>query len=369
MRKFILSLIFITALPAYAIEVVFINPSFKGSPFWDRVDEVANAAANDLNISLKTIYSGGHRLLQKELIDKILAQDIKPDYIIFMAYDGTAFQTFTKLEQAKISFVTLERTVFPDLQLKLGKPRQHFKFWLGEIYHDNKKAGRLLANALIRASKNTLTDTSGLNVVGISGDMSGHSSERNAGLIEELEQDTDFSLAQIVNARWQRKVAGDMFVGLLRRYQDINVVWTAADIMALGVADAANKQGKIINQNLFIGGFDWTAEGLKAIENDHYTASVGGHFMQTAWALVKLYDHFNGAQVFINATDKPSYQLQLIDRSNIDNYQIFFNNPDWQKVNFKQFSLIHQQMHQNAHKKKMTYHQFDFSTILIDLNR
>ncbi len=332
----------------------------QGNDFWDQVNEVALAAASDLNISFDIVQSGGHRLLQKELINNIISQDTKPDYVIFMPYDGTAFDSFTKLEQAKIPFITLERTVFPDLQNKLGVPQQYFKFWLGEIYHDNKKAGQLLASTLFKASKQNLAVTKSLNVIGISGDMSGQSSERNAGLVEELEQDTDFSLAQIVNGRWERDIASDMFIGLLRRYKDIQVIWTAADIMALGIADVANAQGKTINQNLFIGGFDWTLEALQAIKENRYTASVGGHFMQAAWALVKIYDYNKGKPAFAISANATSYQLQLIDRNNIDDYQVLLNAPDWDKVDFLQFSLSHQ--------SDLTDYQFDFSRVLGELN-
>jgi len=361
MNKLIVISFLILTFPASALNVTFINPSMQGNDFWDQVNQVALAAANDLNISFDIVQSGGHRLLQKELINNIISQDSKPDYIIFMPYDGTAFESFTKLEQAKIPFVTLERTVFPDLQNKLGAPQQHFKFWLGEIYHDNKKAGRLLASALFKASKENLAVTNNLNVVGISGDMSGHSSERNAGLIEELEQDTDFALAQIVNARWERDIASDMFIGLLRRYKDIQVIWTAADIMALGIADVANAQGKTINQNLFIGGFDWTLEALQAIKENSYTASVGGHFMQTAWALVKIYDYHKGKPTFAISANAPSYQLQLIDRNNIDDYQVLLNKPAWNKVDFLKFTLTHQ--------THLPPYQFDFSKVLNELNQ
>lgn len=131
--------------------------------------------------------------------------------------------------------------------------------------------------------------------------------------------------------------------------------------MALGVIDVAKTQRKIINQNIFIGGFDWTAEALQAIENDQYTASVGGHFMQTAWALINIYDHHNGKQLPSYTENKPTYQLNLIDRNNIDDYQILLNNPDWDKVNFRQLSLSHQ--------AKPTHYQYDFSVILAELNR
>jgi len=348
-------------LPAWSLNVIFINPTMGGNPFWDQVNVVALAAAKDLNISLKIVESYGHRLTQKKVINQIIKQETKPDYLIFLPFDGTAFETFSKLEQARIPFVTIERTVFPDLQLKLGRPGEYFKFWLGEIYHDNKKAGRLLAQALIKASKVSTLANDNLSVVGISGDMSGHSSERNAGLIAELEHDSDLALAQIVNARWERITAGDMFIGLLRRYQDIGVVWTAADVMALGVADIANEQGKTVNVNLFIGGFDWTVEALQAINENSYTASVGGHFMQTAWALVKIYDHNKGKAAFSLDNKPASYELELIDRNNIADYQILLNKPDWNKVDFVQFSLSHQ--------SNSTYYQFNFSRVLNYLNQ
>jgi len=111
MNRIFVGLIFFLAFSAQAIEVTFINPSFKGSPFWQEVSDIANVAASDLNISLKIIYSGGHRLLQKEQIDKLITQENKPDYVIFLPYDGTALATFNKLEQAKLPFVTLERSL------------------------------------------------------------------------------------------------------------------------------------------------------------------------------------------------------------------------------------------------------------------
>ena len=83
--------------------------------------------------------------------------------------------------------------------------------------------------------------------------------------------------------------------------------------------------------------------------------------MQTAWALVKIYDHHQGKSVFTNSVSKATYQLNLIDRNNIDDYQILFNSPDWDKVNFRQFSLSHQ--------PKTTHYQYDFSVILAELNR
>jgi len=348
--------------PAYCLEVVFIDPTIDNSPFWQQVRLVATSAAKNLDIELKIYSSGGHRLWQKQAINQIINQQNKPDYIIFLPFDGTVVDSFTKLEQAKIPFITLERPVFSDVQNTLGQPRGKFKFWLGEIYHDNKKAGQLLAKALFKASTNYIKPSNkNLNVIGISGGYSGQSNERNAGLIAELEQHSnDFSLAQIVNAHWQRKLAAEKFDGLLKRYNKTSIVWTAADVMALGVVDVAEQRGKTINKDLFIGGFDWAGEALQAIKNNVYTASVGGHFMQVAWALVKIYDHANNKPAFNIGGNAPSYELQLIDRNNIDDYLILLNSPDWNKVDFRQYTLSHQDY--------LTGYQFNLSKVIAKLN-
>jgi len=358
MNKHIFSFIMLLAFPVYSLEVVFIDPTIDNSPFWQQVRHVATAAAKNLDIDLKIYSSGGHRLWQKQAINKVISQKNKPDYLIFLPYDGTVADSFTKLEQAEIPFITLERPIFSEVQNALGKPRGKFKFWLGEIYHDNEKAGQLLAKALFEASTHYATPTNNnLNVIGISGGFSGQTNQRNAGLLAELEQhNSDFSLAQIVNAHWQRKLAAEKFDKLLIRYNDILIVWAASDIMALGVADSAKKNGKIINKNLFIGGFDWATEALQAIKDDTYTASVGGHFMQVAWALVKIYDHANGKPAFTINGNTPSYELQLIDRNNIDDYLALLNTPDWNTVDFRQFALSHQD--------NLTGYQFNFAKVV-----
>jgi len=360
MKKIVILFYLLLTFPAYCIEVAFINPTINDSPFWQQVEHVATSAAKDLNIQLKVYNSGGHRLWQKQTIDQIINQENKPDYLIFLPFDGTVVDTFTKLERAKIPFITIERPIFTDVHDSLGQPRGKFKFWLGEIYHDNKKAGQLLAKALISTSKSAQPSSDISNVIGITGDYSGQSNERNAGLIAEVKQSSEFSLAQIVNAHWERELAAYKFDGLLKRYNDILIVWTAADVMALGVADIAKKNGRIINKNLFIGGFDWAPEALQAIKDKDYTASVGGHFMQVAWALVKIYDHSNDKPSFSINDNTPSYQLQLIDRSNIGDYQVLLNKPDWNKIDFLQFTLSHQ--------TNLTNYQFDFSRVLGELN-
>ncbi len=347
---------FFSCFSTFALEVVLLSPAKVDNQFWVQVNLIAHAAANDLGINLTIVHGNGHRLYQKEQLNKIITSLKRPDYIIFLPYDGTAHHSFNLLEQAKVPFLTLEKTLFRKQQKQLGKPGQRFKYWLGEVFHDNKKAGELLAQTLIKASGARNARKSKLNVVGISGDISGHSNRRNAGLMAALATNPHHSLAQIVSARWQRDITSQMIVSLLSRYPEIDIVWTSADIMALGVLDVIDKLDRKINENLFIGGFDWSNEALIAIKNDQYTASVGGHFMQAAWALVKLFDHHQGYAKLPSNEGSIAYQLQLIDKDNINDHLVLIENPNWDKIDFEEFSVSNNSSSKNE--------QFDFSKVI-----
>ena len=90
-----------------------------------------------------------------------------------------------------------------------------------------------------------------------------------------------------------------VFFQFNKRYSNIDIVWAASDGMALGVMDAISSgHSKISRESILIGGVDWTPEAIRMIQQNHIDASVGGHFMQAAWALVKIYDHHHCMSVF-----------------------------------------------------------------------
>ena len=53
--------------------------------------------------------------------------------------------------------------------------------------------------------------------------------------------------------------------------------------------------------------------------------------------------------------------LKLINKDNIEQYQVLLNTPDWNKIDFRYFSLLHQ-------PEKIDY-QFDFLKVLFMLNQ
>ena len=79
------------------------------------------------------------------------------------------------------------------------------------------------------------------------------------------------------------------------------------------------------------------------IQTKHIDASVGGHFMQASWALVKIYDHHHGMDVFKKSADKYSYDLEVITAKNVERYMPIAKPIDWSKVDFMRFSLFNHQ--------------------------
>lgn len=337
MKYICLVLLLSFSLKVSSIEVTFINPSVPGTPFWDRVTAIAKAAAKDLNINLTIIYGKDNRIFNLEAIQLVASQDKKPEYLIFMPYDGNSEVSFSTLENAQIPFITIERTLLKDEQAFISLPQVKYKYWLGEIFHDNEYAGELLADSLISAAMSRYDKP--LSVVGISGSFSGESNQRTAGLMKSIEKHKHVGLKQVVPAIWSRERSRTIIHQLSSRFGHIDIAWAASDGMALGILDSLASGYSDINPDMKVGGIDWTIEAIKKVKSKELVATVGGHIFQTAWALVKIFDHHNKKNVFIKASNNKTFDLEVIDANNINDFYILANKVDWNAIDFKRFSL------------------------------
>ncbi|WP_111977128.1 ABC transporter substrate-binding protein [Algibacillus agarilyticus] len=329
------------------IKVAFINPDIQGRPFWDLATEIALAAATDLNIELTVYYGGGDRFSNLALVEQLSSKPLKHDYLVFLPYKGKTKQQFQRLEQQGLPFVTLERSFEKKQLASLGLPQQQFKMWKTEVYFDDIRAGYLLAKALLTPNHlneklnlpptNTMldkhTDSTVKNIVAFSGDRSAIAHQRELGLKLALHEQSNARLQQIVHTLWQPNSVTQQLPTLLRRYPDTNVIWTASDELALAAS-------KIVHRNInnaHVGGIDLTPKALKAIKTSDLTATVGGHFMQVAWALVKIHDLHK--QQYSSAYDRLPYGVTLVTSANIEHYTVLTERPNWNMINFSRFSV------------------------------
>lgn len=338
MKSFAVLIVTLFAFNVYAIDVTLVNPALEGNKFWDRVTAVSYAAAKDLNINLTVVYANGNRRSQYEKIKEICESRKKPDFLIISPWFGNAKMTFEMINNANIPFITMERTLRKAERLIVGHPMTNYPYWLGEIYHDNTYAGYLLGTSLIEQAIKASPPDKTIRIIGIGGTPNGESRNRINGLIDAANQYDNVNVIHVLDANWFAEESKKVVYKLASRYNSFDVIWAASDDMAHGAAEAvSSNKTKLTINNTTIGGIDWTIEAIRSIKSGYLNASVGGHIMQGAWALIQIFDHMNGKEVFMKGDQPPIYNLSLINKGNIDQFSVIAEQPDWGRVNF--FSL------------------------------
>ena len=312
--------------------VLFVNPSVVDDPFWRKVQTISQHAAFQLGFELDVIYGEGNRHIQYQELKKYLEYQKKPDYTILILYPGAALETLKLLEKYKVPSITLEETISGEEKQQIASPGENFKSWLGEVYHDNYRAGYDLAESLYNSSNNNKS----LKAVLINGHYGSESDMRAKGAVDFFSS-KGVTVAQEVHASWSESVSTDQTLKLLKRHEDINIVWAASDLMAIGAMKAC-KQACSESQNIAFGGFDWLSVGLEKIASGEVQASVGGHFMMGAWALVSLFDHHNKHPYWAEHK-KLVIPMGIITKDNVQNYQWMKSNPNWGQIDYKSKSL------------------------------
>jgi ABC-type sugar transport system substrate-binding protein len=333
---------------AETLHISFVVPDEKGPMFWDLVAEIALSAAQDLDVELEVLYSASNRFASKQVIEEIARRDIKPDYIIFRPFQGNAREIFDLLESREISFVTLEQA-FEDYELaEIGQPQQKYHHWLGQINYDNAVGGRLLTNALLKHFRKTHPDEV-FYITAIGGDFDGVSKNREASLTAGLKAKDKIFVNQIFPMNWSPMAVKERFASIYARYPNTSAYWCAGDQMALEVINQLHKVSMPDKTKYLVGGFDWLPEALEKIKTGEMTASVGGHFLMAANAVIKIVDYHKDKIAF---SDKLSLELfELIDNDNVDQYLPFLQKAPWPTVDFKRFS---QTMHTGSKVEKLT---------------
>jgi len=324
-----------------AVDVILLNPSNNDSAFWQRVVFLTQGAADDLDINLEIINADNNHILQLNHIRHIITTKNRPDYVLFMPYKESTIQAFNVLEKAKIPFVTLEKIYGSKISTLIGRPQEKYQYWLGEMYHDNIKASVKLSQALIKQALKSKKERQINTAIAITGDNFIGSFKRWHGLKQVSNNYQYLDVAQVIRANWNRQIAQSKYDFLSKKYQKIDIVWTASDQMALGVSDAALEQKLIIGRDVVIGGFDWIPEALNAVQEGRLTATVGGHFLQGAWALIKVFDHHQGKDVFKKSDNQDHIQMLVADQTNINRYKVLATEINLEQVNFAEFSLTH----------------------------
>lgn len=323
----------VLALP----RVVFINPDAPGNPFWDKVTQVMQAAAVNLQFSLEVRYGLDNREGTTLQAMEALQQDPPIDYLLYIYQIGQGKRILQAAEQAGVYSIIFNTDVPEQDQAAFGPPGQRFPHWLAHLVPDDQAAGRNLAAYLIEAAK-AAGKPGKIDLVGFNGGRDSSAARlREAGLNQALAEYPEVELLQLLVSDWDPAITARQAPMLLRRWPTTRVIWSASDAMALGAAQALVSEGYAIGRDVLLGSVDWTDEGLQAVSDGHLTVTFGGHFMEGAWALVLAHDHAQGRYT-AEEHGRFSTPLAPIDASNVKRYRELILTDHWNQVNFRQFS-------------------------------
>lgn len=337
MAKLILFLLStLLSVQLFALEskrIALITPRSPGDAFWGPFSTFSAAAAKHFGYRFETFYANGDHHEMTSLVEKAMIG--KFDAIILSNFKMQGRQAILLAEKYRIPVVFV--TGGFDESEKMGEPRIKYPHWIGQLLPDDRQAGEELLNVLYQAYKVKWPNKIP-HFFGIEGNISDSGSyERKRGAQSVIDK---FSLeyTQFVAANWNKELAKEKYMTFKKsRYPDIDLIWCASDLMAIGAVEAAKSQGLKPGIDFVSGGVDWSPEGLKAVINGDIIATVGGHIFQGGWALVLLYDYFNG---FDFATERTTFntEMKALTNKNIHQFNIKLDPTHWDKINFSDFS-------------------------------
>jgi len=342
-KKSIIILIFLPTLLFASQKIALFTPRKKTDAFWGMTVKFAQSVAQDLGMELKPYYAKGDHYLMLDQIKKTASQGkVDGMIVINLRHLGKKFIEICNKNEIPVIVINT------DIK-EIGIPGENYEHWIAEVLTDDRGGGKLLAETLIK-----LSEAEAPKIAGLGGPNSSMAAQkRNKGLRDAVSKKT--TLYQIVPTDWGRNTAKRKFKILKGiRYPKINIAWTAADIISLGVYDGIKEMDQVSHREVITGGIDWSKNGIQAVREGKISATVGGHFMGGGWAMILFYDFFNNTSFEADtATFKSG--MSVITKENIKTYSSLLSQKKWEQINFRALT--------KTHNKRLENYKFDFSAI------
>jgi len=322
------------------MRVAFLDALVESNPWRRNVLGAMRAAAHDLGIEL-SIHPVGH--WPGEILSRahaVMTGPDRPDYLLLSMHRGIGPRLLSLAQETRVPVFVINSGLLPADAARFGGPRAHFPLWLGQMLPDDVLAGEVLARLLLEAATRGRAPGSPVGLVALEGRLGdGSALERTAGLHLALDAWEGATLLQSVSAAWEEALALRKTALLLRRYPELQVVWSANDTMALAALRALEEAGRHPGQDVLVGGIDWTPRALQAVREGRLVTSLGGHFLEGAWALVLLHDYHHGRDFRSEGLDWRT-TLAPVSRADVDAVLRFLGEGDWEPLDFRAFSKV-----------------------------
>lgn len=363
-QRFLLSMALLPwlslAVAQPAPKVTLFVPDLQGTSwFWEQTIKIMRAAAEDLDVDLTVAYSHSNSYSLKKDGLKALNERGKADFFLTGYWPASTQFHLQRAEQLGIRSFIFNSGVSSDERAEAGRPRGKYKYWIGQSIPDDRQAGYLLADMLIKKAKAAgKTDGGKVHLIALAG---WGEDERSAGLMKRIKENSDAVLDELILTGWSKDTAYREMTEKLKLHPTVTVVWNEGDPMALGAIKAAEDLGRAPGKDIFIGGFNWSPDIIQAIIDGKMLVTLGGHFLEGTKALLLVHDYYYGIDFADNPGLETLTQLQSITQDNAQEYLEALQNLDWREIDFRHFS--------KKYNTKLKTYDLSLDALLADLKR
>ncbi|MBN1377747.1 MAG: ABC transporter substrate-binding protein [Gammaproteobacteria bacterium] len=347
--KYLVILLFFLSTTSFGAEmdrqrIGFLTGIEPENAFFSQMVKIMQVAADDLNTELIVANDPSRSTYTtKRIGSKLIASEPKLDFFITKYFDGV---TPTHIKEAKLRgikvFVLNSDVSESDYPLVGKLPREKFENWIGHMVPDDRTAGYELADSLLKHATKTIGADKELHFFALHGPADTSVVKlRVKGMKQRIGRSLNNLILRQEVVNWTAEDAENKIVELHQSDPEMDVVWGFNAAITWGAYQGLEKIGKQPGKNVIIGGFDYNSESIKAIADGKISTVMFGHFLEGAWALVLCHDYAHGVD-FANSTGvRISTPLSIMDTSNYKQYQTLLKKENWEKIDFKEFSKMH----------------------------
>jgi ABC-type sugar transport system substrate-binding protein len=352
----------VLAPAAVAQSVVFIDPGKSDEIYWVTAAHAMQAAANSLGMQLSVRFAERDHPRSMDIAREIAAlpPGQRPQFAIVTNDYATGPELLRILDGAGIKTLFAYSRIFAAPELAdAGRPRGHYKGWLGSLEPRAEDAGFMTARAIIergRAARAFGPDGK-LHMLALGGDRSSTTSIlRDEGMRRAVAADPGVVLEQEVYAGWTRDKAAEQSAGLYARYPAVRLVWAGNDLMAFGAMQSWEQRGGKPGKDAFFSGVNTSREAMEDLRSGRLSALAGGHFICGAWALVLLYDYAHGHDFADEGLELERPMFMLFTPADARRFEQRFGDMNFGDIDFRRYS--------KALNPKLKHYDFSFRQLM-----
>lgn len=284
--------------PTIALVVKTLN-----NPFFNDMQAGAEEMARELQLNL--IVQAAEREVdveqQVQIVENLIQRRVDA---ILLTPSGSreVVPVISRANRAGIPVINLDTRVDMDL---LGRDNAEIATFIGsDNYEGGYIAGKYVGEALNGRGKVAILE-------GIPGHETADS--RQSGFLAGLAEFPDVQVVTSQTANWERNLGYNVFENMLQSFSDVNAVFAANDLMALGAVEAIASSGRSTDDVIVVG-FDAHDEAVDAIRRGSMHATVAQNPFEIGRAGVEYaYKVLNGEEI----PDDITIEIRLITRDNL----------------------------------------------------